>query len=381
MSDPAAILARLAARLLPAPLAGWGEAMRRETAAIEDRRAALGFALGCLSGAVRTATAHHLLALFRSASIANASSPRDPAMTANPLHDPRAAVMACGVAATALGLVYLSLAGAPSAHLLVNAAALGMGLLTLALAATADRMGLRVGSGVAAVILGGALLLAAPFGTEAEGARRWLKIGAVMVQPSLIILPALILIFARSRDRLSTLGVSLAALALALQPDRAMAGVLTAGLAVLILFRRERLVLLALTVAAAGLAATLIRPDGLPAVPFVDRVFWTAFDVGLAAGLAVFAGAALLLAPALATRRDGSGAAVFATLWGGIVLAAVVGNYPTPLVAYGGSAILGYFLCALGLSPRAGETVPGAAVEGTPRPDVKGDARFEAARA
>ena len=35
-----------------------------------------------------------------------------------------------------------------------------------------------------------------------------------------------------------------------------------------------------------------------------------------------------------------------------MILAAALGNYPTPLVGYSGSAILGYLISLLGLPPR-----------------------------
>ena len=93
---------------------------------------------------------------------------------------------------------------------------------------------------------------------------------------------------------------------------------------------------------------TLARPDALPAVPYVDRVLFTAFDVHPVAGAAVLIGALILLVPALAGRlgdaANGPAYLVFGTIWLGCVVAAALGNYPTPLVGYGGSAILGYLL-------------------------------------
>jgi hypothetical protein len=49
---------------------------------------------------------------------------------------------------------------------------------------------------------------------------------------------------------------------------------------------------------------------------------------------------------------------VFGAVWMAAVLAAALGNYPTPVVGYGGSAIVGYLL-SLGLLParRAGLAV------------------------
>jgi hypothetical protein len=158
------------------------------------------------------------------------------------------------------------------------------------------------------------------------------------------------------RDSLATTGLVLAALALALQPDRAMAGALAAGLVALALVRIDRAVVIALTAAVAGLVATLIRPDTQPARPFVDQILYTAFDVHLLAGLAVVGGSLLLVAPAILartrSRADVPTYAVFGSVWLAVVLAAALGNYPTPLVGYGGSAILGY-LVSVGALPRA----------------------------
>jgi hypothetical protein len=49
-------------------------------------------------------------------------------------------------------------------------------------------------------------------------------------------------------------------------------------------------------------------------------------------------------------RRPGH--AVFGAVWLAVIVAAALGNYPTPLVGYGGSAILGYLLSLLYLPPR-----------------------------
>lgn len=263
------------------------------------------------------------------------------------LENPRAAGVACAVAATALGLVYMAAAGAPPLYLAVNGLALLMGLAFFALLRPSAGEAPAMHGGVM-VAFGGALLATALLGVSVEGAVRWLQVGGLSLQISLILLPPMLVAFARRRNLLSTLGVMLAAVALALQPDRAMAGVLASALAVLAMRRRDPWVTSALGVAVAGFAATLIRPDTLPAVPYVDRILYTAFDVHAMVGLAVVGGALLLAVPALAGRkldpRNGDVCAVFGIAWLGMVLAAGLGNYPTPLVGYGGSAVLGYVL-------------------------------------
>jgi cell division protein FtsW (lipid II flippase) len=240
----------------------------------------------------------------------------------------------------------MAAAGAPATYLAVNALSLVMGIAAFALMHLSGRAP-RLPGGVATA-LGGLLLATALFGGPVEGASRWVRVGGLALQVSLIVLPAMLVAFAQRRDLLATIGVVLAAVALALQPDRAMAGAMVSALAALALFRRDRWVASALAVAVAGFATTLIRPDRLPAVPYVDRILYTAFEVHAMAGIAVLGGALLLVVPAIAGQRldpeNRDVYAVFGAVWLGTVAAAALGNYPTPLVGYGGSAILGYAL-------------------------------------
>ena len=296
---------------------------------------------------------------------------------------PRAIGVVCASAATGLGLVYMAAAGAPTIYLAVNALALVMGITVLALMQF-SRPAPRLPGGMA-LVFGGLLLATALFGTPADGASRWVRIGGLSLQISLILLPAMLVAFARSRDLLTTTGVILAAVALALQPDRAMAGAMVAALAVLCVYRQDRWVVSALLVAAVGFAITVIRPDSLPAVPYVDQILYTAFEVHAMAGIAVVGGALLLMVPALAGQRfdpeNREVHAVFGAVWFSIVAAAALGNYPTPLVGYGGSAILGY---ALSLSFLPGKARSIAVVRERPgdatRPDEEGglDLRIDA---
>ncbi|HEX8262840.1 MAG TPA: hypothetical protein VF547_08200, partial [Allosphingosinicella sp.] len=209
-------------------------------------------------------------------------------------------------------------------------------------------------------------LLTAMFGVVADGASRWVSVGPISVQVSLIVLPAMIVLYARRPDPVGTAGMAVAALALAIQPDRAMAGVLLAGLLALLATRPGRLPALACAAAALGFGWTLLAPDRLPSSAFVDGVLFSAFDVHPVAGLAVVLGAASLLVPAAIGLARGAGdrAALlaFGGCWSAVIAAAALGNYPTPLVGYGGSAVLGYLLSAALLSGAA----PGSRREAAP---------------
>lgn len=273
------------------------------------------------------------------------------------LKTPRAIGVACASVATGLGLLYMAAAGAPTIYLAVNGLSLAMGVALIAVIPATWATSPHTGGAV--VALGGLLLATALFGVSVDGASRWIRVAGLSLQTSLIVVPVMIAAFTRSRRIGATIGIALAAVALALQPDRAMAGVLMAALAVLAIYRPERPVLFALAVSGAGFATTLIRADTLPAVPYVDQILHTAFDVHPLAGLAVLAGSLLLVAPGIAGQRLDPGNrelyAVFGTVWLAMVVAAAVGNYPTPLVGYGGSAILGY---ALSLTPMPGSADP-----------------------
>lgn len=268
------------------------------------------------------------------------------------LRRPRVTGVACAIGAVAMGLVYMALAGAPMRYLGINGSALLLGLALLALLGR-SLPGSRRLTAAAMVAMAGALLATALLGHSVDGAARWVRLGGFSVQPSLILLPAMLIAFARCRNALTAVGMVAAAMALAIQPDRAMAGVVAAGLAVLTIMRADRFVVAALCASIAGFAATVVRADTLMAVPYVDGILHSSFEVHALAGAAVVGGSLLLLVPAIVGwHRDPSNReshAVFGALWLAAIVAAALGNYPTPLVGYGSSAIIGYALGLLAL--------------------------------
>jgi hypothetical protein len=354
---------------LPPSLRSWGWAVRCETAGIPDDTKALLFALDSLCGLLRRAVASHLLHHPFATPIGDGAFHSGGSITMNILdaltRRPRVLGIACAIGAVALGLAYMMIAGAPDRYLAVNTGALVIGLTMLVLLRRAQITG-RQWTGGAIAAMAGALLATALSGDKVDGAARWVSVGGLSIQPSLILLPVMLVAFSRTRDALATTGIIAAVAAMALQPDRAMAGMLTLGLAVLTMMRRDRYVLVASAASVAGFAATLARADTLPAAPYVDQILYSSFDVHAAAGMAVLGGSALLLVPAIVgwVRDPGARAtyAAFGAVWFAAVMAAALGNYPTPIVGYGGSAIIGYALSLLALPKlakgHAGTTSP-----------------------
>jgi cell division protein FtsW (lipid II flippase) len=270
------------------------------------------------------------------------------------IQNPQVLGIACAAGAVALGLAWLAAAGAPWHYLVINTAAFLIGLVLLKLAGLLQPQIQRMHAATL-LLIPAALFATALLGQQLEGVARWLRIGAISIQPSFLLLPILTLAFARSRNAATASALLLAAAAMALQPDRAMAGALLASLAVLALMQPDRLSLAAVAGSLIAMIATLLQPDTLAPVPYVEQVLTSAFAVHLLAGAAVITGSALLLVPSLHGWRHDPGNralhAVFGTFWLATIAAAVIGNYPTPLLGYGGSAIIGYLL-SLALLPR-----------------------------
>lgn len=278
----------------------------------------------------------------------------------------RAMGIAAATGAVACGLAYMALAGAPLRLLLMNLAALAIGVVLLAISRLlAPALG-RL-SGALLILLSLVLVATTLSGMTVEGATRWVRVGGLSVQPSLILVPVLVTAHALRSDRWSAAAMAIAVLAIAAQPDRSVSAMLLAGAVSVALLRPTRTGLALTLLAAGGLASALLQPDRLPAMPYVDQILYTAVAAHPLAGLTVWLGTALLFIPAVSLLRDGQPvvALAFTTLWGGAVLSAALGNYPTPLVGYGGSAILGYLLCLLPLSTKENTKVPA----GTSRPE------------
>lgn len=357
-------LADLACRALqatlPPSLQSWGWAVRCETAGIPDDTQALLFALHSLCALMPRGIASHLLHPFASR-ISDGALFTGGSITINvydqTMRRPRMIGIGCAIGAVALGLAYMAMAGAPARYLGINVGALITGLTMLALFGRAMQAGRQWTSGAIAA-MAGALLATALLGHDVDGAARWVSLGGLAIQPSLILLPVMVVAFAQFRNALATAGMVAAAAALAIQPDRAMAGMLAVGLAVIAIKRPDRHVVAALGASLAGFAATLVRADTLPAVPYVDQILYSSFDVHIAAGAAVLGGSALLLVPAIVGWCRGPANretyAAFGAVWLAGIVAAALGNYPTPIVGYGGSAIVGYALSLLALPKLAG---------------------------
>lgn len=286
---------------LPLFLQPWGRAVRCETASIPEDGKALVFALSGLCGLLpRALTAHLLLPLASLIGDGGSNAEGSVAMSvyAAAMRRPRAVGVACAVGAVALGLVYMLVVGAPMRYLGINAGALMIGLATLGFLGRAGAVGEHWIGGVVAAIAG-PLLATALLGDTVDGATRWVSFGGLSIQPSLILLPVMIVSVSRTCDARALVGIVAAAVAMAMQPDRAMAAMLAAGVVAIALIRRDRNMAAAAAISVAGFATALARADTLPPARYVDHILTSSLDVHPAAGVAALSGSVLLVVPAI----------------------------------------------------------------------------------
>jgi hypothetical protein len=201
-----------------------------------------------------------------------------------------------------------------------------------------------------------AITFAALLGTFVDSGlqdiHRWVHFGSIPIYTAAIFLPPLTIalgVLVSDGSDWHAAVVTLATLViLAAQPDAAQATAF--GGAALVLVVPSLQVGLARLIFVLAVALVIawawIRPDPLPPVAHVEGI------VGLAAGQGMFwailALAALLLLPLpfvqISLREDGRPARALAIYVCGYLVASLAGNSPIPLLGYGASPVIGYYI-------------------------------------
>ncbi len=239
-----------------------------------------------------------------------------------------------------VGLTYLALAGAPKNYLLVNGVAL---LLSLALIAT-DWPRVKRAHHLPILLVAVALLLV-PFvsGVAINGVARWLPVGPLVLHAGLLTIPA-ISVLSAEKDVVGRAALLLALLAAFMQPD-AGTGLALTGAAIGLYLARPHWMTGGIALLGFLASMSMLLRGELPAQPFVERILIDAADLSwwLAGGMLLAMPITVVM---LAGLRGGTASQRYALAgsFAGFSLAALVSNYPFPLLGYGASAILGYGL-------------------------------------
>jgi cell division protein FtsW (lipid II flippase) len=197
-----------------------------------------------------------------------------------------------------------------------------------------------------------------------DGVHRWVYAGNLGLHAAAIVAPVVIACVATAPTRRAAIAIAVAtAILLALQPDAAQATSFAAACGLIFMQdlrfgKRARVAVLVALIACA--IVSMVRKDPLQPVRYVEGIFNVVSARGPA--WALLASVTLLLLPlpfvlAWARRRQtlSLALAVYVAM---VTIAPAWGTFPVPIMGYGVSPILGYFI-ALALCARS------AAIEAT----------------
>lgn len=243
------------------------------------------------------------------------------------------------------GIIFMVSTGAPASFVLANAAAFfGVAIAFWRVPQINPQSSLLVVTALLPV------LLACTFaGPAIDDVHRWVALGPLKLHVAMLLLPFLAVQMFRHDKRIISVGLTLAALIIAFQPDRASAAALFLASLCWLCFMRDGWSLATTFVSAAALLRTMLNADTLPPVRFVENVISDAAVIH--PSIAVLLIATMLLAigvPLYAGLRSGLAKAAPFIAWAacltGYFLVSLAGPYPTPLMGYGVSPILGFGL-------------------------------------
>jgi len=192
-----------------------------------------------------------------------------------------------------------------------------------------------------------------------DSIRRWISVGPVQLHAGFVALPVLIIVasaVARSESSrapwIAGVSTMIAAAVLAFQPDASQAIAFAIAVLVVLVQRKSasRMEWIAAAVCVGASALALSRPDPLEAVPYVEGIVQLAASSG--AALLAAAIVSLVLLPLrfvmhFVKHRDRHEGLGLAAYFVAVCIAAFVAPFPVPILGYGLSPLLGYFV-ALG---------------------------------
>jgi cell division protein FtsW (lipid II flippase) len=263
---------------------------------------------------------------------------------------PRPLLACAPLPALFMGVVVMHQLGVGAVARGSNIAAAAVGLLLCASSRVLPQRAAPAIPLLAAIGGIGAVLL--PFLSEGLlGVHRWVPVGGFRLHAGAVVAPILIVciaVVARRQSVASTVIAVVSTTVLALQPDAAQATSLAVASAIILTreLRRRTHVMTGLALLLGASVLAFAQDDALPPVRHVEGIFGAVVSMGTA--WAVGGGLSLLLLPlpffvlwaySRSTVPLALGAYIALT-----VLAPAWGTFPVPVMGYGVSPILGYFL-------------------------------------
>lgn len=184
-----------------------------------------------------------------------------------------------------------------------------------------------------------------------EGVHRWVSVGPMQLYVSVIVVPVIIInlwsLLQEGKIMIAMISIMCVSVILTLQPDASMMTAFSVSSIILSWNKIKKFLRFLVTVFLGGLTVvTWIFLDGLEPVPYVEGIFKMVIDMGILGLILGVISLAVLIIPFVAfpPKKNKIVSICFGIYFIIILISNVFGNFPVPLMGYGISPIIGYFI-------------------------------------
>lgn len=190
-----------------------------------------------------------------------------------------------------------------------------------------------------------------------EGVHRWVSVGPIQLYVSVIVVPIIIInlwsLLQEGKTMIAIISIMCVSVILTLQPDASMMTAFSVSSIILSWNKIKNFSRFLVTVFLSGLTVvTWIFLDGLEPVSYVEGIFKLVIDMGILGLILGVISLAVLIIPFLIfpPKKNKIVSICFGIYFIIILISNIFGNFPVPLMGYGISPIIGYFISIVWLT-------------------------------
>ncbi len=184
-----------------------------------------------------------------------------------------------------------------------------------------------------------------------EGVHRWVSVGPIQLYISVIVMPIIIInlwsLLQEGKIMIAMISIMCVSVILTLQPDASIMTAFSVSSIILTWNKIKNFFRFLITVFLGGLTVvTWIFLDELEPVAYVEGIFKLVIDMGIIGLILGVISLAVLIIPFLIfpPKKNKIVSICFGIYFIIILISNVFGNFPVPLMGYGISPIIGYFI-------------------------------------
>lgn len=184
-----------------------------------------------------------------------------------------------------------------------------------------------------------------------EGVHRWISIGPIRMYVSVIVIPIIIIslrsLLRKGKLLITIISIICVSIILVLQPDASMITAFSIPSIILLWNEIKKTQWFLITLFLGGLTiSTWIFLDGLAPVAYVEGILKLVLNMGILWFIIGISSLIIILIPffIFPSKENKMLSICFGTYFAIILISNVFGNFPVPLMGYGVSTIIGYFI-------------------------------------